>query len=293
MFVRAQLKANLSEGGEDRPLVIPATAPLITGKRAVVYVEVPEMERPTYEGRIVQLGPRAGDYYVVKSGLRQGERVVVKGNFKIDSALQIEAKPSMMSPQGGGPAPGHQHGGTQTTPTEKVEAAEAGLFEVPDRFKTELDPVFSTYFKVQQGLSQDRLKDAQEGAKQAVNALDAVDMELLKGVAHTAWMRQYKALKKAGGEVAVAQDIAAARSGFASLSESLIATARKFGPGGKEAVLRFHCSMAFEGQGADWLQNRPETENPYFGKAMFKCGKLTETLSSGPGEEGEGEGRHE
>jgi len=293
MFVRAQLRASLSEEGEDRPLVIPATAPLITGKRAVVYVEVPEMERPTYEGRIVELGPRGGDYYVVKSGLSEGERVVVHGNFKIDSALQIEAKPSMMSPQGGGTPPVHQHGGTQTTPTEKVEAAEAELFEVPDRFKTELDPVFSTYFKVQQGLSQDRLKDAQEGAKQAVNALDAVDVELLKGVAHTAWMKQYKALKKAGGEVAVAEDIAAARSGFVSLSKSLIATARKFGPSGKEALLHFHCSMAFEGQGADWLQNKPETENPYFGKAMFKCGKLTETLSSGPGEEGEGEHQHE
>jgi YHS domain-containing protein len=34
----------------------------------------------------------------VRSGLKEGELVVVKGNFKIDSALQIEARPSMMSP---------------------------------------------------------------------------------------------------------------------------------------------------------------------------------------------------
>ncbi|MFQ5869306.1 MAG: efflux RND transporter periplasmic adaptor subunit [Candidatus Zixiibacteriota bacterium] len=293
MFMRAQLEAPLPKAERRLPLVIPATAPLITGERAVVYVEVPETERPTYEGRVVELGPRGGDYYVVKSGLSEGEQVVVHGNFKIDSALQIQAQPSMMSPEGGGTPPVRQHGRTPTTPTKKVEEAKAEVLEVPDRFKTELDPVFSTYFTVQQGLSQDRLKDAQEGAKQAVNALDAVDMELLKGLAHTAWMGQYKALKKAAGEVAVAEDIAAARSGFASLSETLIATARKFGPSGKEAVLRFHCSMAFEGQGADWLQNKPETENPYFGKAMFKCGKLTETLSSGPGEEGEGEPQHE
>ncbi len=82
------------------PLVIPASAPLITGKRAVVYVQIPEAEKPTYQGREIVLGPRAGDYYIVKEGLSEGETVVTKGNFKIDSALQIQAKPSMMSPNG-------------------------------------------------------------------------------------------------------------------------------------------------------------------------------------------------
>ena len=84
---------------KEAPLVIPASAPLITGKRAVVYVQLPERETPTYEGREVVLGPRAGDYYIVKSGLDEGEVVVTSGNFKIDSALQIRARPSMMSPK--------------------------------------------------------------------------------------------------------------------------------------------------------------------------------------------------
>ncbi len=91
------LKAELPD---QAPLVIPATAALITGKRAVVYVRKPNAEKPTFEGREVVLGPRAGDYYLVKTGLTEGEVVVTKGNFKIDSALQIQAKPSMMSPQG-------------------------------------------------------------------------------------------------------------------------------------------------------------------------------------------------
>jgi len=81
-------------------LVIPTSAALITGKRAVVYVQLPKTEKPTYEGREITLGPRAGDYYIVESGLAEGELVVTKGNFKIDSALQIQAKPSMMNPQG-------------------------------------------------------------------------------------------------------------------------------------------------------------------------------------------------
>ncbi|MHC4467330.1 MAG: efflux RND transporter periplasmic adaptor subunit [Planctomycetota bacterium] len=86
-----------AEAAKQAPLVIKATAPLITGKRAVVYVQVPNVEKPTFEGREVVLGPKAGNYYLVKEGLAEGEVVVTNGNFKIDSALQIQAN-------------GHQHG---------------------------------------------------------------------------------------------------------------------------------------------------------------------------------------
>lgn len=92
------------------PLVIPVTAALKTGKRAVVYVEADETEKSTFEGREIVLGPRVGDYYIVRSGLQEGEMVVTNGNFKIDSAIQIEAKPSMMMPEGGGGGGGHHHG---------------------------------------------------------------------------------------------------------------------------------------------------------------------------------------
>ncbi len=102
-----------AEKPNEAPLVIPASSPLITGTRAVVYVRLVDKEKPTFEGREIVLGPRADDYYLVKEGLVEGEMVVTKGNFKIDSALQIQAKPSMMSPQGGVAPMGHQHGGGQ------------------------------------------------------------------------------------------------------------------------------------------------------------------------------------
>lgn len=99
-----------SESEEGKlPLLIPATAPLITGKRAIVFVE--DMKTPgLYTARVVVLGPRAGDDYIVYEGLEEGERVVSNGNFKIDSASQILAKPSMMMPEGGAkPMKGHSH----------------------------------------------------------------------------------------------------------------------------------------------------------------------------------------
>lgn len=104
MFVRAVKQTTTT--GEPKELVVPASAPLITGKRAIVYVQLPGREG-AYEGREIVLGPRAGDVYVVKSGLSESELVVTKGNFRVDSAVQLLAKPSMMNPSTVQAASGH------------------------------------------------------------------------------------------------------------------------------------------------------------------------------------------
>ncbi len=79
------------------PLVVPATAPLVTGARALVYVRLPGATNPTFEARNVVLGPRAGDDWVVLEGLVEGEVVVVAGAFKLDAELQIQGGSSLMS----------------------------------------------------------------------------------------------------------------------------------------------------------------------------------------------------
>jgi len=283
MFVRAVVhpvvadegKIVVDAGKSEAPLVIPASAPLITGKRAVVYVEVPG-KKGTFEGREIVLGPRAGNYYLVREGLSEGERVVVSGNFKIDSAIQILAKPSMMSPEEIVPTAEDQEKPPQKGVEEKLES-----FKVSNAFKTQIDSVFSAYFTIHQALSQDNFSGAQSSAKSLLEALDAVDMDLLTGSAHMSWMEYQKALEKSAQGVAGAKDIEGARSRFILLSDSLYAVAKKFGTSGKQLVLRFHCPMAAGGKGAYWLQNKAGTENPYYGSAMFKCGDQVETISPG------------
>ncbi len=254
------------------PLIIPASAPLITGKRAVVYVEDPD-RTGVFEGREVVLGPRAGDWYVVREGLEEGENVVVQGNFKIDSAIQIKAGPSMMNPDGGGPPPGHDHGGKPATGHEEL----AGPFDVPAKFREQLDPVYSAYFEIQAGLSLDDPDRSREGAKRFLDVLGKVDMTLLGGDTHLAWMKQSQKLKDAAKGVA-AGDIKKARAAFEPLSMALAATVKSFGSTGGMPIYRYHCPMAFDNRGADWLQKKQGTENPYFGSAMFKCGSEEETL---------------
>ncbi len=78
-------------------LAIPATSVLDSGARRIVWVE---REPGRYESAEVTLGPRAGDRYPVLAGLAEGDRVVVRGNFLLDSQSQIEGRPSLLFPKG-------------------------------------------------------------------------------------------------------------------------------------------------------------------------------------------------
>jgi len=104
-------------------LLIPTSAILWTGKRAVVYVKVPDRSNPTFAYREINLGPEAGNFYVVESGLNEGEEIAVNGVFKIDAAAQLAGKPSMMNPEGGKVSTGHDHGSTPMSDEEMEEHA--------------------------------------------------------------------------------------------------------------------------------------------------------------------------
>lgn len=99
MFTNGILKSNTAANTNE--LLIPKSAILWTGKRAVVYVKVPERETTSFIYREIILGPEAGNFYVVSEGLSEGEEIAMNGVFKIDAASQLAGKPSMMNPGGG------------------------------------------------------------------------------------------------------------------------------------------------------------------------------------------------
>lgn len=243
------------------PLLIPVTAPLITGRRAVVYVRDPGSEQPRFLGREVVLGPRAGDHYVVESGLAEGEQVVMNGAFKIDSAMQIQARPSMMSPA----AP-------ESSPTRSV---------APTAFTDQLQAVYSAYLELVTALAADDPEAAATASQAVEHSLIGVDMELLDHAAHTVWMSELSALRPAVQAMLAATDLVARRRALPDLTAALADAIRSFGADSE--VRRFHCPMAFDGAGADWLQTDPQTANPYYGAAMLRCGEAVETLVAGEG----------
>ncbi len=253
------------------PLVIPRTAVLFTGTRSVVYVEVPDAEKPTYEGRSIVLGPRAGDFYIVREGLEEGESVVVHGAFRIDSAMQIAAKPSMMTPgdaSGGNAHAGHGGMAGQPMPSK------AGRSAVPEHFLHAIEPVYASYFVAQESLAADDLSGFVEAVRDLNTAIGGVKETGLLGDSLSAWR---SAAAKLRIEEAIT-DIEIARKRFEDLSAGVIALQRFFGHSGQDDFHLAHCPMAFDNTGADWLQRGARINNPYFGAMMLRCGEILDTF---------------
>ena len=130
MFVDAEVLVTLDDEGRvvdpasgarpGSPLLVPLSAVLDGGARKLVYV----MKQPPgpmkdgeerwpaiYEPRRVETGLRVDDSIVVLSGLSDGDQVVTRGQFLIDSQLQLTGKPSLMLPEGAGGTSGDPHAG--------------------------------------------------------------------------------------------------------------------------------------------------------------------------------------
>lgn len=208
--------------GATAPLVIPASAPLLTGTRAIVYVELPGTKDPTFEGREILLGPRAGDYYLVKHGLNEGDLVVTAGNFKIDSALQIQAKPSMMTPEGGGGG-GHDHGGgtpkTQSPESSGGHSGHTGDLPVSVRQKLQkIGEAFNVLQAAADGDDRDAIRSAWRNFGQLVQSVDA---DGLSGHSKLVWKELSMLLVNDAVEGLEVVDAAAARRLLAGTARTI------------------------------------------------------------------------
>jgi membrane fusion protein, copper/silver efflux system len=76
-------------------LAIPRNAVLSAAGTGVVYVET---EPGRFSLRSITLGPSVDDQIAVLDGLIEGEMVAVRGNFLIDSQMQLTGRPSLIDP---------------------------------------------------------------------------------------------------------------------------------------------------------------------------------------------------
>ena len=92
-----------------RQLVIPATAVLQAGTRAIAFID---HGSGTLEPRTIEVGTQLDDSVIVLSGLKAGEKVVSSANFLVDSEAQLQAAVGAYAPvapqTGGGGAPAQQ-----------------------------------------------------------------------------------------------------------------------------------------------------------------------------------------
>lgn len=76
-------------------VTVPREAVLMTGDNSVLYVET---DPGRFEIRRVTVGPMTDDRAVILEGLSEGETVATRGNFLIDSQMQLAGNPSLLDP---------------------------------------------------------------------------------------------------------------------------------------------------------------------------------------------------
>lgn len=287
MFVSGEIFVPIDTDGAD-PLVIPATAPMLTGKRAVVYVRLPGGDEPVFEGRDVALGARAGDSYVVLSGLEEGELVVVNGAFKIDSELQIRAQGSMMNPDGDAAPVLHEHGDHTAQPGRvSAEGPEAekpyGHITSGSVMLKELEPVYGAYFDVQMALAGDDHAKAVTAFRELEKVTADVEMTAFKHPVHDFWMETSLRIVKYSAEGGKSKDMDEARDSFYHLSKAVIELHDRIGHSKGDFYLTF-CPMARDNTGAFWIQKVDTVYNSFYGAVMLRCGSIEKKLPSVGGE---------
>jgi len=94
MFVNVVLKMPLGKA-----LQVPASAVLQSGTKQLVFID---RGNGFLEPKEVVFGERSADFYVVREGLKAGDRVVTSANFLIDSESQLQAAAGSFAP----PPPG-------------------------------------------------------------------------------------------------------------------------------------------------------------------------------------------
>ena len=292
MFVNATLKTRFTKNGSS--LVIPHTSLLWSGKRSVVYVKVPDAEFPTFEMREITIGPRLGDMYLVEAGLEANEEIVTNGVFAVDAAAQLAGKPSMMSKQGGVAMTGHHHGGmsggqvgsAQDVPVMDHSSHQMGglmkinefnqTYESDPAFQSQLENVFKVYLPLKDALVRSDLEVARSEARKLQQAINTVDMKLVKKEAHMEWMKDLEVLKNSTQAIVDAGKLDQVRMSFSPLSDQLFHSLKKFQV--SVAGYRQFCPMAMDNKGAYWLSDSEKILNPYFGDAMLTCGNVEEDL---------------
>ncbi len=259
-------KSNEKEVGV---LAVPHSAVLFTGKRNIVYIE---KEEGNYVPREVVLGQKADEYYPVIDGLNVGEKIVIEGNFLIDSQMQLLGKPSLLFPEGSA----LEKPTIEEKKEHKHEQPLTGMFEEPG-LKQITEDILDSYYGIAAKLANDSIEGVDENLELIINNSKKIkNME--SGIPESSLERLSEITGNIEDDATEMKGIGLeeARERFKSLSQSVISLLKEFNGKikGTEKSYIYYCPMA----DASWLQKEEGTRNPYYGSKMLKCGSVREEI---------------
>ncbi|MFU8861713.1 MAG: efflux RND transporter periplasmic adaptor subunit [Cyclonatronaceae bacterium] len=277
------VRGNLHAAMDSEKLMVPASSVLWTGPRSLVYIKDTSAEVPRFEVREVELGVRAGDFYVIEEGVDEGEEVVFHGAFRIDSEMQLADRFSMMNREPGrGAIRLHDHGDMEMDDTDMDEIetqqeidthGHTGAIDgATDDFREDFKALLAQYLDGKEALFESDMDAVTEAFQQASKKLEAIGMHRMGGDAHVRWMEQYEAIERHLNHILESENMESRHEGFALLSQVLVEAVNNYRVPG--VVYHQYCPM----EDASWLSRNEQIQNPYAPDTMPSCGEVIERI---------------
>ena len=172
-----------------------------------------------------------------------------------------------------------QSTGTKPQATDEQKGHE--MKEMKTEIKPKLDvdvqaslsKMLTNYYGVKNALIADDGKTANSQAGEFVKMLASVPMAKMNAEQHRILMDLFEKVKLDAQNISETKDVKNQRERFNDLSNNFF-TMLKGLNANEQPVYQQYCPMA-KGY---WLSDNSAVKNPYYGKAMLTCGKVTETL---------------
>ena len=133
--------------------------------------------------------------------------------------------------------------------------------------------MLTNYYGIKNALIADDGKTANAQAGELVKMLATVPMAKMTADQHTLFMNLSGKVKFDAEHINETKDVKHQREHFNDLSNNFFAMVKGLNAN-EQPVYQQYCPMAK----AYWLSDNAAVKNPYYGKAMLTCGKVTETL---------------
>lgn len=140
--------------------------------------------------------------------------------------------------------------------------------------KAQINALLTDYYGMKDALVATDGKTTQQKANDFLLTLAKVDMAKMTQEQHELYMPLASKIKSEAEAIAKTQDVGQQRTHFNDLSNNLFAVLKAFKMN-EAPVYQQYCPM----KKAYWLSDNSAIKNPYYGKMMLTCGKVTETLN--------------
>jgi RND family efflux transporter MFP subunit len=243
-------------------LQVPSDAVIRTGTRNIVITALGEGK---FLPKEVTIGPEGQGLVEIKSGLDEGETVVVSGQFLIDSESNLKQAVTKMTEapaQQGAPS-----GAVQAKPAGKAEETPPAMqLKLNEEQRRLMSEIIVTYVKIHDAV----IAGSVEGVRSNAKELDGLLSRLVKSDTQGVLEEVTSPVAKSLESGLLSGDLAKQKDALVPLSRMLVTYVKGQGRESAhgEGIRMFYCPMKKE----PWLQKGDKVQNPYLGKDMLLCG---------------------